>query len=299
LLSYLFLTSRSFLSFYLSLFFFYFFTIICLFLPQCLPYKFATNALTPRHFQRDRGTCWTFSTVGNLEASYIKNGVEKGFLKQNEYVQFSEQAYGITLMEECGKHPDVCTEVVGTETTEGGDVYWLYSLGAVYTKILPESVCPYINDPGFENEHDCPDYDKAVASNPIRFNIKNMLSGFSIDQTKKLMAQQQNAMTWGTLMNNVYYYYPCAETDWADKAGCTEEKRVRCPLDKNYNSEFCAVYVASMYNQDGEFFYEGNLITEGGHEMVAVGYNDNFVTKMGTKGGFIIKNRSVCLSTTL
>ena len=50
------------------------------------------TARTPAKDQGRRGTCWIFSTMGILEGLYRKNGVEKGFLKDDEYVSFSEQA---------------------------------------------------------------------------------------------------------------------------------------------------------------------------------------------------------------
>lgn len=50
------------------------------------------TARTPAKNQGSRGTCWIFSTMGILEGLYRKNGYEKGFLKEDEYVSFSEQA---------------------------------------------------------------------------------------------------------------------------------------------------------------------------------------------------------------
>eukprot|EP00727_Mastigamoeba_balamuthi_P003942 m51a1_g13545 putative papain family cysteine protease domain containing protein (139) ;mRNA; f:982-1764 len=50
------------------------------------------RAMTPVKDQMSRGTCWIFSTMGLIESSYRKNGIEKGFLRDDEYVSFSEQA---------------------------------------------------------------------------------------------------------------------------------------------------------------------------------------------------------------
>ena len=45
-----------------------------------------------------------------------------------------------------------------------------------------------------------------------------------------------------------------------------------------------------MNSPDGEFNMEGEVEPEGGHAMVTIGYNDEFVTHEGFKGGFILKN---------
>lgn len=61
---------------------------------EALPESFVVpyTARTPTKDQGHRGTCWIFSTLGVLEGSYRKNGYEKGYLKDDEYVAFSEQA---------------------------------------------------------------------------------------------------------------------------------------------------------------------------------------------------------------
>lgn len=61
---------------------------------ETLPETFVVpyTARTPTKDQGKRGTCWIFSTMGVLEGSYRKNGYEKGYLKEDEYVAFSEQA---------------------------------------------------------------------------------------------------------------------------------------------------------------------------------------------------------------
>ncbi|KAG9413929.1 hypothetical protein AC1031_013131 [Aphanomyces cochlioides] len=56
-----------------------------------LPSKFAVQYVTPRQDQAHRGTCWDFATISLLEWSYRANGVRNGWLKDDEYVAFSEQ----------------------------------------------------------------------------------------------------------------------------------------------------------------------------------------------------------------
>eukprot|EP00727_Mastigamoeba_balamuthi_P000962 m51a1_g10863 putative cysteine protease domain containing protein (1058) ;mRNA; r:26430-31553 len=255
-----------------------------------LPSKWAAPYLLPQYFQEDRGTCWDFATIGVLEQSYRHNGVAKGFMSPDTYMRFSEQAYGISVVEECRHHPDVC-DVLGDEvyhnSTEGGEVWWLYSLTKLYNQLLPVAVCPYSDD---AHEHECPGMTQALATNPIKFDIKSMETAYNVLDTKALMVAKNRPLAWSSLMHNVVYYMPCSDEHWARQEGCNATNRVRCPTDRYYNSEWCARFVSAMYNQDGEFFIHGNTVPEGGHAMNVVGYNDEFVTKQGHKGGFIIKN---------
>ena len=39
--------------------------------------------------------------MGVLEASYRANGIKKGFLKEDEYVTFSEQAFSLGVVDYC------------------------------------------------------------------------------------------------------------------------------------------------------------------------------------------------------
>ena len=45
-----------------------------------------------------------------------------------------------------------------------------------------------------------------------------------------------------------------------------------------------------MYTPDGEFNTHGVVSPEGGHAMLNVGYSDDYVTKEGLVGGFVLKN---------
>jgi len=255
-----------------------------------LPYRYAAKYETPRYYQEDRGTCWDFATIGILEQSYRQNGVEKGFLKEDEYVRLNEQAYGIAMIDACKGHPDVC-DVVGDfvfhNSTEGGEVWWLYNLKEMYTKVLPSSVCPY-TDP--DHELECPGMEKALANNPIRFDIKSMTSAYNVIETKRLMVEKDRPLAWSSEMHNTVYFFPCNDPYWKGRVECSSRLAVQCPTDRYYGSQTCARVLSSMFNMDGEFFMHGQTLGEGGHAMNVVGYNDEFTTKQGQTGGFIIRN---------
>ncbi|KAG2532331.1 hypothetical protein BBI17_001237 [Phytophthora kernoviae] len=94
-----------------------------------LPSKFAVDYVTPRQDQAYRGTCWDFATIGFLEQSYRAHGVKEGWLAPDEYVAFSEQAYGAEILKLCSGDADSLQQkdcrVAGDEmwmnSTEGGE----------------------------------------------------------------------------------------------------------------------------------------------------------------------------------
>ncbi|KAF4317041.1 hypothetical protein G195_009550 [Phytophthora kernoviae 00238/432] len=85
--------------------------------------------VTPRQDQAYRGTCWDFATIGFLEQSYRAHGVKEGWLAPDEYVAFSEQAYGAEILKLCSGDADSLQQkdcrVAGDEmwmnSTEGGE----------------------------------------------------------------------------------------------------------------------------------------------------------------------------------
>jgi len=256
-----------------------------------LPYRFSSVYQTPRYYQEDRGTCWDFATIGVLEQSYRQNGIDKGFLKPNQYVRLNEQAYGISMIKACKNHPDVC-DVVGDfvyhGSTEGGEIWWLYNLKELYNKVLPSAVCEYKPTP--DHELECPGMEEALATNPIKFNIKSMSTAYNIMETKRLMVQHYRPLAWSSEMHNTVYFFPCNDPYWKGRVECSSRLAVQCPTDRNYGSQYCARILSSMFNMDGEFFMHGQTLGEGGHAMNVVGYNDQFTTKQGYTGGFIIRN---------
>ena len=74
-----------------------------------LPKRFVVpdRFLLPPSNQMSRGTCWDFATIFLVESQYRGNGIQKGFLNEDEYTLFSKQAYGAFLGQNCLKHPEI------------------------------------------------------------------------------------------------------------------------------------------------------------------------------------------------
>jgi C1A family cysteine protease len=272
-----------------------------------LPHAFSVEptAVTPVKDQQSRGTCWAFSTVGHIEASYRKHGLEKGFLKENEYVRFSEQAYALSIVDYCQEHTDD-DRCYGTGppngSTEDGTPEWLYYFSESIPSVLPEEACPY---KGTNDEQAiCPDRQTKQDSNPIRYTVKSLDSVFSLSGVKELLYKTNLPLTWSHIIATQTYMVPCTTGDAIQASAICQSclypvtpGYVLDEEDPDY-SQCLALYTVPSYDNEGRFSLHGQPFLSGGHAMQVVGYNDNFRVDVGnfgelkerTLGGFIIKN---------
>lgn len=264
--------------------------------PSPVPVRYAVPHVTPRELQLDRGTCWDFATVGVLENNYRENGIEKGYLQANEFVPFSEQAYAIQVMKACAAQGEVnCLDwgdFVADNSSEGGEIGWLYYLPAVWNQVLPMSVCPYQPEPGPGPEHQCPGVDQALAQNPVSFTINSMTSCYDTPCAKEQLYKTKRVLGWSSQVWTSGHYLPCVD-EWANRPECAADKRVHCPLTRPSPSEYCARIVLPGYTMDGEWYKADEYIGTEGHAMLGVGWNDAFTTHEGDTGGWIIRNNWV------
>jgi len=251
-------------------------------------HKCQVKYITPVKFQAKRGTCWDFTTLGILEQTYRRQGAEQGWLKELEYVVFSEHAYGVAVIEYCRENESHCPHVrLQSNSTDGGFISWIYFFQPLQSKIVPNSVCPYVEDP--TNDHECDMYHSYLQANPLKFSIKNMRTMYDIDIIKEHLRINKNAMAWVSILGTVTYYVPCTGS-FANTTACNETKCTHCPMDLSYPTKCCVKESRAGWNLDGEFYMHREMEEVGAHAMTLVGYNDNFVTKEGHRGGFIVKN---------
>ncbi|KAH7825157.1 putative papain family cysteine protease domain containing protein [Monocercomonoides exilis] len=266
------------------------------------PYKWAVDISMPHKDQAQRGTCWAQSLIGFLEHSYRENGIKRGFLTKDEYVPFSVQAYGLEIVKECQKFENlkICNELDSgpfSNSTEGGEAVWLYYLPNLYTKLYPESLCTY--KPDVKEEWDCPNLNESTkGTNPIRFSIKTMNTSYSVEDTKRLLLKKKISLIMSTNVPDNILYIPCnvaakGEDETYSVMCETSKERVPCPyyINKLRKGDQCLKLEGyDFITSDGEWFLFSRFVAGGGHEMKIVGFNDEWVSREGRKGGFILEN---------
>ncbi|RLN88944.1 hypothetical protein BBJ28_00024411 [Nothophytophthora sp. Chile5] len=250
-----------------------------------LPSKFAVDFVTPRQDQAYRGTCWDFATIGFLEQSYREHGVRKGWLESDEYVAFSEQAYGVEILKLCTGEADSTQQAdcrMWMNSTEGGEVPELYYLqNGLKESVFPQSVCKYYTDGG--NDTLCPGLEAAQASgNPLKFQLSDM-------SVREHLVRKNQAMPLSTPIAMVTHYYPCIGA-FASDPHCQPDSCTLCPGDMATTTCCIPLKGGRNRNMEGEFFSHRGMSIEGGHAMLLVGYNDAFLTRDGFTGGLIVKN---------
>jgi len=266
--------------------------------PLPASYIVPDDVRTPAKNQARRGTCYIFSTLGVLEASYRRNGLKKGLLKKDQYVKFSEQAYGLGLVKRCKDNPSAkfCNAGgPGQGSTEDGQPEWLYYMqDDMMPYVLPDSLCPYKPDP--EDEYKCDGLEDAVKNNPISFKVKKMETAYSIDAMKRLMYEKEFPLTFSHVVLDSTAIVPC---DDVNRPSYTSEQCTECrhPCPQSTNG-CCAHIVNPGYTGNGVFSTFGESVVGGGHSMLLVGWNDDMAVETGVSGGrvervvggFIIKN---------
>ncbi|KAF1326891.1 Hect e3 ubiquitin, partial [Globisporangium splendens] len=264
-----------------------------------LPPKFHVKHVTPLKTQDNRGTCWDFATIGTLEQSYRAQGIQNGWLKPDEYVALSEQAYGAEVLRLCSGPPGSPQQVaclipgnqIWKNSTEGGESGELfYLMNGLKDSIFPDAVCPYIPDDGNDTlcEGLTPEKRK---TNPLKLTIRKMDTYYDELAVKRALLRDGNAMAFTTATPYATYFYPCVGEFLNDpRCNPASPKCTLCPAEMPQTTCCIPITGRESYNMDGEFITTPSMMPEGGHVMTLVGYNDLYRTTQGYTGGFILKN---------
>jgi hypothetical protein len=277
-------------------------------LPEALlpdSYAVPLSARNPATNQASRGTCWAWATLYNLETQYKQQGVAKGYLKENEYVKFSVQAFAAKLGNFCLAHPEekVCQyggyarpgEKVSTNDNQVEALpYFLKAIQDLNVSVVPDAVCPYIPTPSSVTDFQCPGFDEAVKKNPIRFNFKGMTTVYDTRSIKQLLYAKQHPLGIGTPLGTVNFEVRCDEEQYSNLTQCVEGSYI-C---KGTVDDHCAVIQIQGRTKDGTFVSIDNAQRQtsyGGHAMNIVGYNDNWRYLNRIAGPKSVENAKGCL----
>jgi hypothetical protein len=225
-------------------------------------------------------------------------------LQRDEYVSFSEQAYALGIVDYCQSHPSqqLCYGTgPGEGNTDGGPIEWLYYFGDAVQKVLPEAACPYKATSDEENE--CQDREQKLKTNPLSFKVKSIESAYSLTTIQQLLFTKNVSLTWGSVVATQTYALPCDQFDSAELpavcAQCSFPVEPGYVLDNDLPdySKCLSLLTMASYDKEGQFSLHGNPLLSGGHAMLLVGYNDEFIVsnnggakEESTTGGFILKN---------
>ena len=189
--------------------------------------------------QASRGTCWAFSTIYLLNTQYRAQGIRQGYLKEDEYVNFSVQGFAAFLGNWCRAHPT--EKVCGyggflINTTNDNQIealdYFYRTIPELKTSLVPESACPYFKTLSPETDFWCENFNDAVNNNPIEFHVKGMKTVYDVRGIKQLLVSAQRPLGIGTPVSNMVFYVPCEGSEYADTKEC-QEHYYPCPYEQD------------------------------------------------------------------
>lgn len=277
-----------------------------------LPRRYSVdhNYILPPTNQMNIGSCWCFATIYLLESQYHYQGVEEGYLDENEYVQFSKQSFFTWLGDQCHLHPEVKACHYGglmSNSSEDQQIESVYYFAKawkdIYKAVLPESICNYTQKPDDMTNWSymtCPGMYEAIEQNPIEWSYESIDIAYNLQTAKELLFKAKRPLGIGAPLPSMNYYIPCENSPFSEKDQC-KNKEYPCPQNA-FHGQYCYKFEIDGRQQDGVFLsnIDTRFMSElGGHAMNLVGYNDDWVyrnryqgfsTVAPLKGGLILHN---------
>jgi hypothetical protein len=270
-----------------------------------LPDSYAVDTIyrNPATNQANRGTCWAWATIYTLETQYREQGIRQKYLKENEYVKFSVQAYAATLGNFCRAHPTEKVCGYGNfhkGSTDDGQIealyYYMKVIPHLNISIVPDAVCPYIETGSPETDFKCDGFEAANKTNPIRFTLKDFETVFDVRAVKQLLIEKKRPIAISTPLGTVDYIVRCSDEKYANLSQCVRKSYI-CP-DSQTMDEYCAIEKFDGITFDGTFVTVDSADRTsgyGGHAMNVVGYNDNWIYLNRIAGPSSLESSRGCL----
>ncbi|KAL7715695.1 Papain family cysteine protease domain containing protein [Entamoeba marina] len=261
-----------------------------------MPGKFLVpwEALTPAKDQGHRMTCWAFAVTGFLEASYNYVAKKLHGHSHTSYVSFSEQVFGIKMVERCtfNSSNKYCTNGQRLHNASDGIPEWLYYFKDVNHKwAVPNNLCEYKS---YESEWDvCPHINTTLKENPVRFTVENITTAYTIRGIKELLVNTNLPVTWTHGTFTKVYKTACSRLSNPNLNTDCVTKKYPC------GNDYCYEIKVSAFDKNGVFDMTEKSYVSGTHSMLIVGWNDHMRINRDSpylglnefsKGGFIVKN---------
>lgn len=153
-------------------------------------------------------------------------------------MRLSAQAFGDSIVRLCHKFPDTCAGLgsgpLDYNSTDGGEVEWMWYLADMEDNIFPDSICPYKG--GKDDPITCDDLDKHRKNNPIKLKMTKLNSAYAVEDAKKLLYEKKESISITIPVHTNLFYIPCVDNEDPSKQRkkssqlCSlTEKRVPCP----------------------------------------------------------------------
>lgn len=219
-----------------------------------------------------------------------------GFLKENEFVRFSEQAHGINIINYCTEHPEKCPDTPQpTGIATDGYPSWIYHFQDYLNDKLVVDLesCPYTPDESNVTDQQCDGMEEFQSKSKLHYRVDNYSFVTRKDDIKRALYTKNSTFPMVTELMWMEYYVPC-EMDkiLAQTSQCKEERHF-CPADMQNNNytRHCAMFTL-LTTGEAEFIARRarKARTLGAHAMLMVGYNDEYKMAGQSAGGFIVQN---------
>ena len=234
------------------------------------------NTMTIVEDQEENIPSWIYALVGFIESSYRKNGLEKGYLNETEYVRLDEKQIFNHIQQLCTSKPcQYCQDVMYNGSPEL--FYYLYKN---YGEELIKGIVPK-------------DYSGKLENNPIKLEITKLISLYNKDDVREMMRNTQLPMTLTFGTYDRRYAIPCEN----DFGYVCPENITKSPCPASIGGE-CNILDFNPYSKGGVYDYTDDLHYKKKHSVLVVGWNDEkrIDRSWGTSfhnfydGGYVVKN---------
>lgn len=206
-------------------------------------------------------------------------------------------AFGNTDEGKDGGDEHIWAQLEGMQTPNTKAVIPGYWEGCEYVTTLPPTP-----EGKFKAERNCTGLMEVRKKNPLSYKVTGMKAHYGRADIKKALVELDKTLSLGIQIAFASWFQPCDKRYHCDPKNPTvvdhtgtlvATQCVPCPTERVFATVDCCVFAQkAMVSMQGEWYMQATepLITEGGHAVSIVGYNDHYRDEHGSTGGFILRN---------